>query len=84
MRIAECFVKMGDTAKASKTLQTLLREYPHYNPARLKLGIIYYNNQNLAEATQQWENILLRDPRHAEALKYLKMAQTVGITTLSP
>jgi len=84
MRIADCFVKLGDSPKAIRALQTLVREYPHLNQARLKLGLIHYNNQNLAEATQQWENILLRDPQHAEATKYLKMAQAVGITTLNP
>jgi len=81
LRIAECFTKIGDIPKAIQTLQNLVREYPQFNQARLKLGLIYYNNQNLAEAVQQWENILLREPSHAEASKLLKMAQAVGITT---
>jgi tetratricopeptide (TPR) repeat protein len=81
LRVAECFSKIGDIPKAVSTLQNLLREYPQFNQARLKLGMIHYNNQNLAEAVQQWENILLREPRHPEATKLLKMAQTVGITT---
>jgi len=84
MRIAECFVKLGDTQKAVRCLQTVLREYPHFNPARMKLGIVFYNQHQIAEATEQWENILIRDPKHMEAKKYLKMAQTVGITSLSP
>ena len=84
MRIAECFVKLGDTQKAIRCLQSMLRDYPHFNQARLKLGIIFYNLHQVAEATEQWENILLRDPKHSEAKKYLKMAQTVGITSLSP
>ncbi len=82
MRIAECFVKLGDADKAIKDLKALIREYPQFIPARLKLGIIYYNLNNLAEATEQWENILLRDPEHPEALKYLKMANAAGITSL--
>ena len=84
MRIADCFVKMGETTKATRALQGLLREYPNFHQARMKLGVIYYNCQNLAEATQAFESVLMRDPKHPEALKYLKMAQTVGITTLSP
>lgn len=83
MRIAECYVKLGDADRAIRELKALIREYPHFIPARLKLGIIYYNMNNLAEATEQWENILLRDPDHPEALKYLKMANAAGITTLS-
>ena len=81
LRIAECFSKLNDTAKAIQTLQALVREYPQFNQARLKLGLIHYNNQNLAEAVQQWENVLLREPHHAEAQRLLKMAQAVGITT---
>lgn len=83
MRIAECYVKTGDSDRAVRELKTLIREYPHFIPARLKLGVIYYNMNNLAEATEQWENILIRDPKHPEALKYLKMANAAGITTLN-
>ena len=83
MRITECFVKMGDFERATRDLKSLIREYPQFLPARMKLGIIYYNLNNLAEATEQWESLLARDPNHAEAKKYLRMAQAAGITTLS-
>lgn len=83
MRIAECYVQLGDSDRAVRELKALIREYPQFIQARLKLGVIYYNMNNLAEATEQWENILLRDPKHPEALKYLKMANAAGITTLS-
>ncbi len=82
MRLTECFVKLGEISKAIHNLQALLTEYPQFNPARLRLGIIFYNNQQIAEATEQWENILLRDPQHAEAIKYLDMAQAMGVTSL--
>ncbi len=83
MRIAECHVKLGDSDRAIRELKALIREYPQFIPARLKLGVIYYNLNNLAEATEQWENILLRDPKHSEANQYLRMANAAGITTLS-
>lgn len=83
MRITECYVKMGDPERAIKDLKGLIREYPQFLPARMKLGIIYYNLNNLAEATEQWEALLAREPGHAEAKKYLRMAQAAGITTLS-
>lgn len=82
MRIAEVYVKQGEIQKAIKDLRQLLKDYPQFLPARLKLGIIYYNANNLAEATEQWEAVLLRDPQHPEATKYLKMAQAAGITSL--
>lgn len=83
MRIADCFVKTGDSERAIRDLRQLIREYPQFIPARLKLGLIYYNNNLLVEATEQWESILLRDPDHSEALKYLKMANAAGITSLT-
>jgi tetratricopeptide (TPR) repeat protein len=75
-------VQLGQTDRAIKDLRTLIRDYPHLIPARLKLGAIYYNSNNIAEATEQWENILIRDPQHPEALRYLKMAQAAGITSI--
>jgi tetratricopeptide (TPR) repeat protein len=82
LRIAEVNVQLGQTERATKDLKTLIREYPHLIPARLKLGAIYYNSNNIAEATEQWESILIRDPQHPEALRYLKMAQAAGITSI--
>jgi tetratricopeptide (TPR) repeat protein len=82
MRIAEVNVKLGHADRAIKDLKVLVREYPQFIPARLKLGVILYNSNNIAEASEQWENILLREPHHAEANKYLKMAQAAGITAL--
>jgi Tfp pilus assembly protein PilF len=49
-------------------------------PARIKLGVIYYNLNRVAEATEQWESVLIRDPQHPEALRLLKMANAAGIT----
>jgi len=82
MRISEVYVHLGQAERAIKDLRALIREYPHFIPARLKLGVIYYNSNNIAEATEQWENILMRDPQHPEALRYLKMAQAAGITSI--
>lgn len=82
LRIAECYIQMDEPEKAIQDLTKLLRDYPDFVPARLKLGIIHYNLSNLAEATEQFENVLLYDPQHSEAKRMLRMAQTAGITTL--
>lgn len=84
MRVAECFVKLGEGDKAIKELKNLIKDYPQYIPARIKLGLVYYNMNFIAEATEQWENVLYKDPHHGEAKKYLKMAQTAGITQVDP
>ncbi len=82
MRISEVFLQLEQSEKAIKELKQLIREHPHFVPARIKLGVVYYNLNNIANATEQWESVLLRDPQHPEAIKYLKMAQAAGITTL--
>jgi tetratricopeptide (TPR) repeat protein len=82
LRIAEVHVQLGQADRAVKDLKALIREYPQQIQARLKLGAIYYNSNNIAEATEQWETILIRDPNHPEALRYLKMAQAAGITAI--
>ncbi len=38
MRIAEVYVQLGQNERAIKDLKSLIREYPHLIPARLKLG----------------------------------------------
>lgn len=82
LRVADCYMKMLDAERAVKELRNLIRDYPNMLPARVKLGLIYYQMHNLADATEQWENVLMREPDHAEASRYLKMAQTAGITTV--
>ena len=83
LRIAEVFEKLGEMDRAVKELRALIKEYPQFNTARLRLGSMYYNSGNLLEATEQWENVLVRDPHHAEAHRYLKLAQSAGITQFS-
>lgn len=80
LRIAHCFEQMGDTPKAIKELRHLIRDYPQFSTARLRLGNLLYNQGLVVEASEQWENVLTRDPSHQEALKLLKMAQAAGIT----
>lgn len=82
MRIAEVYIQMGNPELAIQGLRQLLKEYPGFNLAKMKLGLVYYNNNNIAAAVDQWEAVLAKDPRHAEANRYLKMAQMAGITSL--
>ena len=82
MKIVECFLKKDDGARALKELRTIVQEYPQFIPARLKLGLIYYHAKKVVEAVEQWETVLLRDPEHPVALKYLQMAQESGSALL--
>jgi len=83
MKIAECNVRLGDSNKALRDLKMLVQDYPHFIPARLKLGLIYYNARQISEAVEQWETVLLRDPDHPVALKYMQMARNSGATLLA-
>lgn len=83
LRIAECHVQAGQKDKAIKELKGILQVDPKLIAPRLKLGLILYNSHHIAEAVDQWENILRYEPQNQEALRYLKMAQTAGVTTLS-
>lgn len=82
MRVADAYVAVGQPDRALRDLRVLVREFPHLIPARLKLGMILYNMNNVADAAEQWEKVLLRDPQNPEALKHLKMAQAAGITSI--
>lgn len=82
LRIVDAHVQLGHHDRAVKDLRHLIREYPHLVSAKIKLGLVLYNSNNIADAVEQWENVLVRDPENPEALRYLRMAQAAGITTL--
>lgn len=83
VRISECYVQAGQKDKAIKELKSVLQMDPTVVGPRLKLGLILYNSHHIAEAVDQWENILRYDSKNQDALRYLKMAQAAGVTTLS-
>lgn len=78
--IAECLVQAGQSQQAIKELRSILQMNTKAISPRLKLGLILYNSHMIAEAVDQWENVLRIDPKNEEAIRYLKMAQTTGIT----
>lgn len=83
LRLTECYVQAGQKDKAIKELKAVLQADPRLASPRLKLGLILYNSHHIAEAVDQWENILRYEPKNTEAIRYLKMAQAAGVTTLT-
>ncbi len=83
VRLAEAYVQAGQKDKAVKELKTLLQSDSKLITPRLKLGLILYNSHHIAEAVDQWENVLRYEPKNTEALRYLKMAQAAGVTILT-
>lgn len=82
-RVADCYLQLGESAKAIKDLKALVREFPNFLTGRMKLAQVYYSLNQVAEATEMWESVVARDPNHQEARKRLKMAQAVGVTYVS-
>ena len=82
VRMADTLVQLGLIHQAVRDLRKLLHEQPLFIPARLKLGMILYNSNNIAEAVEQWETILTKDPHNSEASRHIRMAKAAGITTL--
>jgi tetratricopeptide (TPR) repeat protein len=83
LRLTECYIQAGQKDRAIKELKALLNVDPRLAAPRLKLGLILYNSHHIAEAVDQWENILRYDAKNQEAIRYLKMAQAAGVTTLN-
>ena len=82
MKIVEVYLRKNQGNKAVKELRKIIESYPTYIPAKLKLGVVFYNSNRVVEAIQEWEGVLIREPRHHDALNYIKLAQEVGVTSL--
>lgn len=82
MKIVEVYLKKDQGGKAAKELRKIIDYFPSYVPAKIKLGVVYYNSNKVVEAIHEWERILMRDPANQEARNYIRMAQEVGVTSL--
>lgn len=82
MKVVECFVEKKNYRRAVKELKNLIKEYPQFNAARIKLGNLYYQANKVIDAVEQWESVLLRDPEHPEARRFIQMAQQSGLAHL--
>lgn len=83
VRVADCQHRLGQLSLAIRDLRILVREYPHFVPARLKLGKYYYDSHQIPEAIEQWEAVLQYDAKNSAALDFLRLAQTVQVTNLN-
>ncbi|OFZ19364.1 MAG: hypothetical protein A2Z20_01895 [Bdellovibrionales bacterium RBG_16_40_8] len=84
LNIANCYEKLEDFTLAQRELTLISREYPHYVPARLKLGKYYHDNKQIPEAIEQWESVLENDPLNVIARDYLRLVQAIHVTNLNP
>jgi tetratricopeptide (TPR) repeat protein len=82
IKIAKTYTKKGFISKAFEELKRLKNEYPAYMPARIAMGLLYYGNGNTIEAQAEWQNVLSREPQHAEAAMYLQLSRSATETTI--
>lgn len=82
MKIAEAHTREGHTDRAIKELREAVKLNPKFLPARLRMGTLLYESKRVLEAVEVWESVLLRDPDHPEAKKWIRMAQEAGVAEL--
>lgn len=77
MKIVECYVRLEESEKAVKELRNLIKDYPGFLSARIRLGKMLYDTGDFQAAIEQWEATTHRDPNHAEAQRMLRQAQAI-------
>lgn len=77
MKIVEAFIALGAVEKALKELRALIKEYPGFLSARVRLGKVLYDSGDVEGAIEQWEATTHRDPAHGEAQRLLRQAQAL-------
>lgn len=82
MKIVECHLKIGEHNLALDRLKDLLKQYPQFLAARLKLGQVYYETGHVTEAIEAWESIHPPSPLYREAQRLLRQAQAVELTAM--
>lgn len=82
IKVAKAYTKKGFTSKAFDELRRLKNENPGYMPVRIALGLLYYGNGNIIEATAEWQNVLSREPNHPEAIMYVNLSRTASETSV--
>lgn len=83
MKIADIYIAQKNTSAAMKDLRAIVRENPEFVPGRLKLGKAHYDAGQIPEAIEQWESALRYEPSNATARNFLRLAQTVQVTSLN-
>lgn len=82
MKIVNCYFQLTEDRKAIKELEQLVRAYPGFLVARIRLGRAYFDMGEIASAVEQWEAVLMKDPDHQEAQRLLRQSQSMMDTHL--
>jgi tetratricopeptide (TPR) repeat protein len=77
MKIVECLVRLDENERAVKELCGLVKNYPGFLSARVRLGKMLYESGDIQGAIDQWEAATHSDPNHNEAQRLLRQAQAL-------
>lgn len=83
LHIADCHFETGDTNQAIRELKGILKDNKHYIPALLRLGKAFYDMKQIPEAVEQWERVITIEPNNSTARDYLRLVQTVRVTSMN-
>ena len=64
-------MRAGNTSKAEKQFNKLIKDYPEYSGPHNNLGILYYRDGKIKEAVMAFENALEINPDSVVSLNYL-------------
>lgn len=77
MKIVETYARLQEPEKALKELRGLIKDYPGFLSARVRLGRVLYDMSDVEGAVEQWEAVIQREPGHSEANRLLRQAQAL-------
>jgi tetratricopeptide (TPR) repeat protein len=67
MKIVECYLKLQSPQKAIKELDKIIKSYPKFESARIKLGKIYAEKNQWQLARKLWDEVLVLNPDNKQA-----------------
>ncbi len=83
IKIAKVYAKKGFKTKSFEELRKIKSEAPDYVPARMALGLLFFENANVLEARTEWKSVLRKDPSNEEAKMYLSLSETANEVSLT-
>lgn len=75
LKVIDAMIGLGDLGRAFREIRSIVQENPGHAKARIKFGIMLYQAKRIADAVDQWETVLMRDPEHPEAKRLLDIAR---------
>lgn len=83
LKMADCYEKMGENARAQKELKLLVSDFPTYVPGLLRMARHLHERQRFIDALDYWERVLAIEPHNREAHEWIQRAQKSSLFPLT-